>query len=148
MCFLDTVLVPPQTTQARRTAQLPGQSVLPVSALEALREELLRRASGAGLAIEQPQLTFDPQQLRLAPMPRAAPGAPERFLDGGKPLVDLSRHSQRCCEFSHDYYVPQIVGSSAQGVERTAQERQSRIDIPAPDRQCAFEVATPVVPRP
>ncbi len=146
MCFLDTVLVPPQTTEARRAAKLPGQSALPVSAIEAFREKLLRRASGAGLVIEEPQLTFDPQQLRLAPMHRVAPASRERLLDGGKPLLDLSCHSQRCCEFSHEHRVPQIVGAIAQRVERTAQETQSRIAIPAPDRQCSFEVATPVVP--
>ena len=40
MCFLDTMLVPPQTAEARRAAKLPGQSALPVSAIEALRETL------------------------------------------------------------------------------------------------------------
>src|SRR5258708_8994513 len=88
MCFLDRVLVPPQTTEARRAAKLPGQSALPVSAIEACREKLLRRASGAALAIEQPQLTFDPQQLPLAPMLRVAPGYLQRFPRCGKPLGD------------------------------------------------------------
>jgi hypothetical protein len=120
MRFFDTVLVPPQTTEARRAAKLPGQGALPVSAIEASREKFLRCASGAGPALEQPQLTLDPQQLRLAPTPRVAPGSPERFLDSGKPLVDLSCQSQRGCEFSNDYWEPPIVGASAQGVERTA----------------------------
>ena len=117
MCFLDTVLVPPQTTEARRAAKLPGQSALPVSAIEAFREKLLRRASGAGLVIEEPQLTFDPQQLRLAPMHRVAPASRERLLDGGKPLLDLSCHSQRCGEFSQECQIAQITKS----IERSAQ---------------------------
>jgi ketosteroid isomerase-like protein len=51
-----------------------------VSAIEALQEKLLRRASGAGVAIEQTQLTFDPQQLRLAPTPRTGASYDNRFI--------------------------------------------------------------------
>jgi hypothetical protein len=36
MCFLDTVLVRPQTTEARRTAKLPGLVHSPIALFELL----------------------------------------------------------------------------------------------------------------
>ena len=64
----NAMLIPPQVREAGGGSQFPGESLLPASPVESLKEVPFGRGRGIGSVLQNDELALGSQQLGKAPM--------------------------------------------------------------------------------
>ena len=125
MRLLSPALVMPQPCEARGSAQLPGKGTLTTRPVESSQKLIVGCRRGIRCALQQNQLSFDPQQLGYVPACIGAVGSRESFVDRDQSLGHLPCTAQGSCECAEECHVVPGERGLAKFVKRCAEELQS-----------------------